>query len=81
MLHMVGHAMFGLFVGLLARAVMPGRQHMGMIPTMALGVAGAWVGGLIGRAAGVYKKGDPASFVMAFIGALAVLFAYSLAVG
>jgi uncharacterized membrane protein YeaQ/YmgE (transglycosylase-associated protein family) len=28
MLHMIGHAIFGLVIGLVARAVMPGRQHM-----------------------------------------------------
>ena len=37
MLHMIGHAIFGLFIGLVARAVMPGRQHMGLILTMILG--------------------------------------------
>ena len=37
MLHMIGHAIFGLVIGLLARAVMPGRQHMGLILTMILG--------------------------------------------
>ena len=49
MLHMIGHAIFGLVIGLVARAVMPGRQHMGLIMTMILGLVGAWLGGLIGR--------------------------------
>ena len=31
MFHMIGHAIFGLIVGLVARAVLPGRQHMGLI--------------------------------------------------
>jgi uncharacterized membrane protein YeaQ/YmgE (transglycosylase-associated protein family) len=38
---------FGFIVGLLARAVMPGRQKMGMIVTTLLGIAGSFVGGLI----------------------------------
>lgn len=38
---------FGLVVGLLARALMPGRQHMGIAMTMGLGVAGSFVGGFI----------------------------------
>jgi uncharacterized membrane protein YeaQ/YmgE (transglycosylase-associated protein family) len=77
MLHMIGHAIFGLIVGLVARAVMPGRQHMGLILTMILGLVGAWVGGFIGRATGMYNEGHPAGFLMALVGALIVLFVYS----
>jgi uncharacterized membrane protein YeaQ/YmgE (transglycosylase-associated protein family) len=78
MLHMIGHAIFGLVIGLLARAVMPGRQHMGLILTMILGLVGAWLGGLIGRLLGLYKEpGQAAGWFMALIGALIVLFIYS----
>jgi len=38
---------FGLVVGLLARAVMPGRQSMGWLMTMGLGVAGSFIGGFL----------------------------------
>lgn len=77
MLSMIGHAIFGLIIGLLARAVMPGRQHMGLILTMILGLVGAWLGGIIGRATGMYKENHPAGWFMALIGALIVLFVYS----
>jgi uncharacterized membrane protein YeaQ/YmgE (transglycosylase-associated protein family) len=77
MFHMIGHAIFGLIIGLIARAVMPGRQHMGLIMTMLLGIVGAWLGGLIGRLTGMYREGHPAGFFMAFIGALIVLYVYS----
>jgi uncharacterized membrane protein YeaQ/YmgE (transglycosylase-associated protein family) len=77
MFHMIGHAIFGLIIGLLARAVMPGRQHMGLIMTMILGVVGAWLGGFIGRKTGMYEEGHPAGFLMALVGALIVLFLYS----
>ena len=80
MLHMIGHAIFGLIIGLVARAVMPGRQHMGLIMTMFLGLFGAWLGGLIGRMTGMYEEGHPAGFLMALLGAVIVLFVYSLAV-
>ena len=56
---------------------MPGRQHMGLILTMILGLVGAWLGGLIGRMMGMYKEGHPAGWFMALIGALIVLFIYS----
>ena len=77
MVHMIGHAIFGLVIGLVARAVMPGSQHMGLILTMLLGLVGAWLGGLIGRVTGMYKEGHPAGWFMAFVGALVVLFVYS----
>ena len=77
MLHMIGHAIFGLLIGLVARAVMPGQQHMGLILTMLLGLIGAWLGGLIGRVTGMYKEGQPAGWFMALVGALIVLFIYS----
>jgi uncharacterized membrane protein YeaQ/YmgE (transglycosylase-associated protein family) len=39
---------FGLVVGFIARAIMPGAQKMGMLATMLLGVVGSFVGGFIG---------------------------------
>jgi uncharacterized membrane protein YeaQ/YmgE (transglycosylase-associated protein family) len=78
MLHMIGHAIFGLVIGLVARAVMPGRQHMGLILTMILGLVGAWLGGLVGRMTGMYEEGHPAGFLMALVGAVIVLFVYRL---
>ncbi len=53
---------------------MPGAQHMGLIVTMILGLVGAWLGGMIGRATGMYREGHPAGFFMALVGALIVLF-------
>ncbi len=40
--------LFGLVIGLIARAVMPGRQSMGLLPTTLLGMAGSFIGGLVG---------------------------------
>jgi len=77
MIHMIGHAIFGLIIGLIARAVMPGRQHMGLLMTMILGLVGAWLGGLIGRVTGMYSEGHPAGWFMALLGALIALFIYS----
>jgi uncharacterized membrane protein YeaQ/YmgE (transglycosylase-associated protein family) len=77
MFAMIGHMIFGLIIGLLARAVMPGYSHMGLILTMILGLVGAWVGGLIGRMTGMYRDGHPAGFFMAFLGAVIVLYLYA----
>jgi len=78
MIHMIGHAIFGLIIGLLARAVMPGAQRMNWFLTMILGILGAWLGGLIGRMTGMYKEGHPAGWIMALVGALILLFLYSM---
>src|SRR5262249_40717486 len=80
MIHMILHAIFGLIIGLLARAILPGGQRMGLILTMILGLIGAWLGGVIGRMTGMYREGHPAGFFMALIGALIVVYLYSLAV-
>ena len=46
----IGFIIFGLVIGLLARAIYPGRQHMGWLATAILGMIGSLVGGLIGHA-------------------------------
>src|SRR5258708_35682610 len=47
---------FGLVVGALARVIVPGREPGGWLASMLLGVAGAFLGGLIGRAFGLYSS-------------------------
>ena len=46
---------FGLVVGLIARAVMPGTQRMGILKTTLIGAAGSFIGGLLGN----LISGDP----------------------
>lgn len=46
----VSFLLFGLLAGLVARLVTPGRQAIGCLPTIAVGVVGAFIGGLIGDA-------------------------------
>ena len=57
---------------------MPGDDPGGIIVTILLGIAGAVVGGLLGRVIGLYQEGQPAGFVMSVIGALVLLFGYRL---
>ena len=72
---LIGWAVFGLVVGAVARLFWPGRQPIGCLPTMLLGVAGSMVGGMIthGLTGGGYQ---PASWVMSIIGAIVVLWIY-----
>jgi uncharacterized membrane protein YeaQ/YmgE (transglycosylase-associated protein family) len=67
----------GFLVGLLARAVMPGRQIMGIILTTLLGIGGALLAGYAGQLLGYYKLGDPVGFVASVVGALVILFVWT----
>lgn len=40
---------FGIVAGLIARAIMPGRQSMGIVMTGVLGIVGSFVGGIVGN--------------------------------
>jgi uncharacterized membrane protein YeaQ/YmgE (transglycosylase-associated protein family) len=70
-------AIVGFIVGLLARAILPGTQKLGIILTAVLGIAGSFVAGLLGQALGWYSAGEGAGFIASIIGAIVVLFAYS----
>jgi len=71
----------GLIVGALAKFIMPGKDPGGMIVTILLGIAGAIVGGFIGRAVGLYEPGQPAGWFMSVIGAIILLAIYRVFVG
>ena len=77
----LGWILFGLVVGALAKLVMPGKDPGGIIVTMLLGIAGAVLGGFVGRALGMYGEGETAGFVMAFVGAVALLALYRVMIG
>jgi uncharacterized membrane protein YeaQ/YmgE (transglycosylase-associated protein family) len=68
----------GFIVGLIARAIMPGRQDMGIIMTAILGIVGSLVGGFLGRSLGLYAAGQAAGWIASVIGAIIVLFIYGL---
>ena len=70
---------FGVIVGAIAKLLMPGRDPGGMLVTMALGIAGALIGGLIGRGLGWYGPNQSAGFLMSIIGAIVLLAIYRAA--
>jgi uncharacterized membrane protein YeaQ/YmgE (transglycosylase-associated protein family) len=74
--------LFGLVVGLVARALMPGRQPMGFILTALLGMAGSFVGSYIGSLIrgqdNALETSDPYNWIGAVLGALLLLFLYGL---
>ena len=71
----------GLIVGALAKLVMPGRDPGGMIVTILLGIGGALLGGVIGRALGMYEPGQPAGWIISILGAIVILAGYRAVAG
>ena len=74
----------GLIVGLVARLLVPGRQHMSLLRTMVLGIVGAIVGGFLyalvqGAPAEPFSLSGNAwhGWIVAILGAVLVLWAYS----
>jgi uncharacterized membrane protein YeaQ/YmgE (transglycosylase-associated protein family) len=67
-------AVVGLVVGLIARAILPGAQQLGLILTAALGIAGSFAAGLAGQALGFYQAGQNAGFIGSILGAIVLLF-------
>jgi uncharacterized membrane protein YeaQ/YmgE (transglycosylase-associated protein family) len=71
---------FGLVVGIIAKLLTPGKDPGGFIVTTLLGIAGALLGGFIGRAMGFYGPTQPASWLMSIVGAIVLLLLYRLMV-
>jgi uncharacterized membrane protein YeaQ/YmgE (transglycosylase-associated protein family) len=79
MLHILWSIILGFFAGLLARAIYPGAQHIGILMTTLLGIVGSVVGGLIARLIWKHEPGQkfhPGGFVLSIVGAVIVLFVY-----
>ena len=75
----LGAIVLGILAGLIARALLPGKQSMGLLMTMLLGLAGSFVGFLI--FAELLDWGDEDAFdlggiIGAIIGAMILLFLY-----
>ena len=67
----------GLIVGALARLLLPGKQAMGWIMTILLGVGGSLLAGYVGQAMGWYAVGQPAGWIASIAGAMVLVFVYS----
>ena len=70
-------AIIGFVVGLIARAILPGTQSLGIILTAVLGIAGAFLAGFAGQALGWYTQGQAAGWVASVVGAIVLLFIVS----
>jgi len=80
MLGFISWIVFGFVIGLIARAILPGRDSMGFVATTLLGIVGAVVGGWAGQFFGWYAPGEPAGWIFATVGAVIVLAIYNAVV-
>lgn len=71
----------GLFVGIIAKFLMPGREPSGFFITSLLGISGSIVANFLGSSVGFYHQGDTASFFSSVIGAMIILGVYKLVSG
>lgn len=79
MLHFLWMFIVGIVVGALARLIMPGNENLGLFMTGLLGIAGSFLGGMIGRIFSKPEDGaavSPAGIIMSIFGAVILLFAW-----
>jgi uncharacterized membrane protein YeaQ/YmgE (transglycosylase-associated protein family) len=77
----IGTILVGFIVGLIARALKPGNDKMGLIMTTLLGIAGAFVARYAGMAMGWYHEGEAAGWIASILGAIVLLIIYGLVRG
>lgn len=68
---------YGLFVGSISKSIVPGEENFGFIKTIALGVAGSYMGGAILYLLGSYDAVSPAGIVMGVAGGILTLVLYN----
>ena len=70
--------LIGFVAGLIARALKPGDDSMGIIMTTVVGVLGALAATYLGQAMGWYTAGQGAGFIASVVGAIVLLFVWGL---
>ena len=66
----------GFVIGVIAKLLHPGKENMGFIMTVLLGIAGSFVAGAAGQAMGWYQAGEGAGFIASLIAAIVLLVVY-----
>ncbi len=73
MMSILGTILIGFIAGLVARAIKPGKDAMGWIMTILLGIGGSLLATWGGQALGLYQAGQTAGFIGAVVGAVVLL--------
>jgi uncharacterized membrane protein YeaQ/YmgE (transglycosylase-associated protein family) len=73
--------LIGLVVGIIAKFLLPGDDPGGIILTILIGIAGSFIAGYIGRAAGWYSEGEPVGFLASVAGSIVLLLLFRMLFG
>jgi uncharacterized membrane protein YeaQ/YmgE (transglycosylase-associated protein family) len=68
---------YGIFVGSIAKSIVPGEERFGFLQTIALGVAGSYTGGAILYLLGTYNSLSPSGIFMGVLGSVIALIVYN----
>lgn len=68
---------YGIFVGSIAKAIVPGEERFGFLQTIALGIAGSYAGGALGYLLGQYSAIEPAGIFLGVVGGCIALVVYN----
>lgn len=68
---------YGVFVGSIAKSIVPGDENLGFFQTILLGVVGSYFGGAIMYLLGKYDALSPAGLVMGVVGGIVALVTYN----
>lgn len=66
----------GFVIGVIAKFITPGKENMGFLMTIGLGIAGSFLAGAIGQFLGWYQAGEGAGFIASVIAAVLILVIY-----
>jgi uncharacterized membrane protein YeaQ/YmgE (transglycosylase-associated protein family) len=81
MMELIGLAIFGLVVGVIAKLVMPGKDPGGILVTAILGMVGSLLGTFVGRNLLGLGRYYQAKWLMSILGAIALLAIYRVIAG
>ena len=73
---MIWTIVLGFVIGVIAKFIHPGKENMGFVVTVVLGIAGSFGAGVIGQFLGWYRAGEGAGFVASVIVAVILLVVY-----
>lgn len=68
---------YGLFVGSIAKAIVPGEERMGFFQTIGVGVAGSYMGGALLYLFGKYDSVSPSGILMGIAGGVVTVALYN----
>jgi uncharacterized membrane protein YeaQ/YmgE (transglycosylase-associated protein family) len=77
-MHLLWTIVIGFVIGLLARALKPGDDKMGLVMTTLLGIAGALIAKFVGQQLGWYRPHQTAGFIASVVGAIVLLLVFGM---